>query len=340
MTLKSVCRTFLHGIAATAALCAPAVAADFNWRFQSNLNPGEPGFVAVEKFAEVVKEMSGGRMEIEIFNVGSLFPIPEGLDSISLGIAEMAALTGGYYAGKIGPFANLETGVPGSISTPTQRYSFFYDEGFLELAREVYGKHGVFYLGPQLSPSWDIVSNVPITSAADFEGLKIRAFGIEAKWYESLGAASEFLSGGEVYTALATGRIDAARWSSPSGNLKSSYQEVVKYYVQPSPMPVPNNFFAVNPDAWASLPDDLKAIMENAVIKSSLTYLSLAGLEDAAALQEFQNAGVKISTIPDDEWKKMQAKARSLWEAYADEDDDAKRGVEMLNAYLEKIGVN
>lgn len=340
MKLRSTCKMFLCGLAATAGFAGSVMAADFNWRFQSNLNPGEPGFIAAEVFADVVAEMSGGRLEIEIFNAGSLFPIAEGLDSVGLGIAEMAALTGGYFAGKIGPFANLETGVPGSISTPIERYSFFYDEGFLELAREVYGKHGVFYLGPQLSPSWDIVSNVPITSAEDFEGLKIRAFGIEAKWYESLGAASEFLSGGEVYTALATGRIDAARWSSPSGNLKSSYQEVVKYYIQPSPMPVPNNFIAVNPAAWDSLPDDLKAILEAAVIKSSLTYLSLASLEDAAALAEFEKAGVQISTIPDEEWQKMQAKARVLWEAYADEDEDARRGVEMLHAYLKKIGKN
>lgn len=339
LRLKTM-KTAVAGLLATFALTATAHAQEtFNWRIQSNLNAGEPGYVAVqEKFAKLAETMSGGRITFEIFPVGALFPIKDGLEAVGSGLAEMAVLTGGYYAGKLGPIANLESGVPGSLHTPIERYNFFYKEGFIDLARKAYAPYGVYYLGPQLSPPWDIMSKKPITSMEDFKGLKIRAFGLEAKWYEKMGATPVFLSGGEIYTALATGVIDAARWASPAGNMNNSFHEVAKYYVQPSPMPVPNNFFAVNAQAWEQLPDDLKAILEEAAVAASVEYLAISAMQDAQAMQKMQEAGVEISRVPPEEWAKMEAVARDLWQEYAKEGGLAERGVKMLNDYLAKLG--
>lgn len=311
----------------------------FRWRLQTNLNTGEPGHVSIEeKFAGFANRLSGGRLTIQVFPVGALFPIQDGLEAVATGLTEMAVLTGGYYAGKIGSFANLETGVPGSLRTPIERHNFFYKKGFLQLTREAFAKHGVFYLGPHISPRWDMMSKTPITSMADFKGLKVRSFGLEAKWYEKMGASPVFLSGGEIYTALATGVIGAARWGSPSVNFKTSFHEVAKFYVDPSPMPVPNNFFAVNPAAWNKLPADLKAILEEAAVAASLEYMALADLQDSAAMQRMEKAGVKISRIPPEEFAKMEAVARGLWSDYAKEGGYAAQGVKMLNDYLTELG--
>jgi TRAP-type mannitol/chloroaromatic compound transport system substrate-binding protein len=335
-------KSLLIGGAALLAgvISAGAVTAqDVHWRIQSNLNAGEPGYVAVqEQFANLVNKMSNGRMTFELYPVGSLFPIKDGLEAVSAGVTEMGVLTGGYYAGKMGPIATIESGVPGSLRTPMERFNFFYKRGFLELAREAYAKQGVFYLGPQISPPWDIMSTKPITSKADFDGLKIRSFGLEADWYSKMGASPVFLGGGEIYTALATGVIDAARWASPAGNLNNSFQEVAKYYVQPSPMPVPNNFFAVNQQAWDALPDDLKAVVEQAAVAASLDYLMRGMNDDAAAMQKMQEAGVEITTIPADEWATMEAEARVLWRAYAEQDEMSARGVALLDQFLSDLG--
>lgn len=340
--LRTLFKRALPGLAAglTGALFAQSVLAqEFTWRLQTNLNPGDPGHVAVEeRFAKLATEMSGGRIAFEIYPVGALFPIADGIEAVGAGVSEMAMLTGGYYTGKVGPIAALESGVPGSLRTPVERFDFFYKKGFIELPRKALEPYGVYYLGPQLSPQWDIISNKPITGMADFQGLKIRAFGLEAKWYESMGASPVFLSGSELYTALATGVIDAARWSSPAGNLNISLNEVAKYYVQPSPMPVPNNFFAVNKAAWDALPEDLQAILREAVISSSLEYLMLGLNNDAAAMAEMQAQGMEISTIPEEELTKMEAEARKLWMAYADEGGLAAEGVAMLSEFLTELG--
>lgn len=340
MAIRSKISVVLACLVAAFSLSTTAHAKDkFHWRIQSNLIAGEPGYVAVqEKFAKLATDMSGGRITFEVFPVGALFPVSEGLEAVGSGIAEMALLTGGYYAGKVGPFASLESGVPGGLRTPFERYNFFYKKGFIDLARKAYDKFGVYYLGPQLSPQWDIMSKKPITSIKDFKGLKIRSFGLEAKWYESMGATPVFMGGGEVYTGLATGVIDAARWASAAGNYNNSFQEVAKYYVRPSPLPVPNNFFAVNKRAWESLPDDLKAILSEAAVASSFDYLALGAMEDAKAMQKMIAAGVQVSTIPEDQWLQMEQAARDLWRQYEKEGGLAAQGVQLLNGYLVELG--
>lgn len=328
----------LAGIVAI-GLTGQAYAADFNWRMQSNLSTGEPGFESVrENFVEAVERMSGGRVEIELFPVGALFPIQEGLEAVGSGIAEIGMMTGGYFAGKMGPMATLESGVPGAERNAVERHAFFYKKGFIDLARQAYAPHNVYYLAPHISTQWDIISRKPITSRDDFDGLKIRSFGIEAKWYESMGASTVLLGGGEIYTALSTGVIDAARWGSPSVIQSIGLHEVAKHYVQPSPMPAPNNNFLVNQQAWESLPDDLKAIMSEAAKLASLDYMARGAQLDAKAMAEMQEAGVEVSRIPAEEWAAMEEQARELWSEYAENDKLSAQTVELMHEFLAEMG--
>lgn len=314
-------------------------AAEFEWRMQSNLSAGEPGFESVrENFVEVVERMSGGRIDIELFPVDALFPIKEGLEAVGNGIVQIGMMTGGYFSGKMGPIATLESGVPGAERSAIERHAFFYKKGFIDLARKAYAPYNVFYLAPHISPSWDIISTKPITSRKDFNGLKIRAFGVEAKWYKTMGASAVLLSGAEIYTALSTGVIDATRWGSPSVIQSLGLHEVAKYYVQPSPMPAPNNNFLVNQQAWDSLPNDLKAIMTEAAKLASLDYMARGALLDAKAMAEMAEAGVEVSRIPKDEWGEMEKEARKLWAEYAEEDELSAKAVAMMQEFLGEMG--
>lgn len=320
-------------------LAGNASSADFNWRMQSNLAEGEPGFESVrENFVEAVERMSGGRIDIEFFPVGALFPIQEGLEAVGSGVVEIGMMTGGYFSGKMGPIATLESGVPGAERNGIERHAFFYKKGFIDLARQAYAPHNVYYLAPHISTQWDLVSKKPIKSAKDFEGLKVRAFGIEANWYEAMGASTVLLGGGEIYTALSTGVIDAARWGSPSVIQSIGLHEVADYYIQPSPMPAPNNNFLVNQQAWDSLPDDLKAIMSEAAKLASLDYMARGAQLDANAMAEMQEAGVEISRIPLDEWAAMEEEARKLWAEYADHDELSAKTVALMQEFLEEMG--
>jgi TRAP-type mannitol/chloroaromatic compound transport system substrate-binding protein len=327
--------------AGTLSLGSTATSAQqVRWRMQSNLGAGEPGYESVRvSFVEALERMSDGRIKIQMHPVGALFPVQEGLEAVGTGVVEIAMMTGGYFTGKLGPIATLESGLPGAERTAMERYAFFYVKGFLEIAREAYAKHNVYYLAPHLSPQWDLIAKKPIKSAADFKGLKIRAFGIEAKWFESMGASPVMLGGGELHTALSTGVVDAVRWGSPAVIHRLGLHEAGKYFIQPSPLPAPNNNFLINRDAWDKVPSDLKAMFQEAAKLASLDYLARGAALDAAAIGQMKAAGVQIVQIPEAEWLEMEKKARALWADYAKQDPGhAARAVKLLQDYLVELG--
>jgi TRAP-type C4-dicarboxylate transport system substrate-binding protein len=53
------------------AMSAAAMAADYNWTFQTSETAGEPGFVNKTKWAKNVGVLSGGRIEIEILPIAA-----------------------------------------------------------------------------------------------------------------------------------------------------------------------------------------------------------------------------------------------------------------------------
>jgi TRAP-type mannitol/chloroaromatic compound transport system substrate-binding protein len=335
---KTLCAAAAGFVLATASSVATAQQT-FNWRMQSNLSAGEPGYESVRTmFVEALEEMSGGRLKISLHPVGALFPIAEGLEAVGHGIVEIGMMTGGYFSGKMGPIATLESGVPGAERDAIERYNFFYQKGFIDIAREAYGNHGVYYLAPHISPPWDIMSRRALRSKADFDGLKIRTFGIEAQWYEAMGASAVFLGGGEIYTALGTGVVDAVRWGSPSVHVKLGLHEVGRYFLRNSPLPAPNNHILVNQRAWNSLPDDLKSMMDKAARLASLDYIARGSMDDSAALAQMEAQGIELTEIPAEEWAEMEEIARGLWAKYADNDELSARAVKLLQEFLADLG--
>lgn len=311
-----------------------------NWRMQSNLSAGEPGYEAAKAmFVDQLSVISGGRIKIQLHPTGALFPIGQSLEAIGGGITEIGMAAGGYFVGKMGPIAALEMGTPGAERTPIERYNFFYEKGFIDIVREAYAKYGIYYLGPNLAPQWDIISRKPIRSMKDFEGLKIRATGIELPWYQSMGAAPVNLSGAEIYTALATNVVDAVRWGSPSVHLALGMPEVGKFYIEPSPMPAANNNILINKRAWDGLPDDLKAMLDWACKMASLDYLARGAMADGAARAKMKNEmGVEFVRIPPEEWAAMEKKAQEIWSGYADKDPLSGKAVALLKGYLADLG--
>ncbi len=330
----------LVSVAFVFPVCAASLqAAEFNLRMQANMGPKLTPYIALEReFVDGVRKMSAGRVEITLFPVGTLYPAAEGLDAVANGIVELGMSTGFYYAGKMGPIASMESGLPGAERDPIERNAYFYEKGFIDIVREAYAEHGVYYLAPNLSSPWELVSKVPLRNKLDFAGKRIRAGGIEAEWYSSLGAESVFISGSELYTSFATGVVDAVRWGDESQNMAQGLHEIARYYIKPAPMPAPNNHILVNMETWNSLPDDIQAILETAARQTSLTYMTLTRAGNARARKALEQAGMEFITIPVAEWLSMERVARAIWIKYAEEGEREARAVSLLLEFLSELG--
>jgi TRAP-type mannitol/chloroaromatic compound transport system substrate-binding protein len=210
----------------------------------------------------MVKKASNGRLIIEPYGAGVLFPVPESFDAVRDGVVQMAMVWSGYWAGKDPVFALCGTRPADPIVEFGE--NFYRSDYLAPIMFKVYEKYGVKSLGGfDLAPLEILMTNKPIRSLADFKGKKIRSAGIGATFYSALGAGTVSLSAPEIYQALQLGTVDGAEYNDYLVNKEMGLHEVTKYIIDPCLHcgATDDKDLLVNPKAWAELPDDLKAIV-------------------------------------------------------------------------------
>jgi TRAP-type mannitol/chloroaromatic compound transport system substrate-binding protein len=164
--------------------------------------------------------------------------------------------------------------------------------GGMELWNEVYEGHGVKVLHPYAVQGSEILSwsNKPINSLEDFKGLKFRTVGIWGRVLERLGAKVVSLSGGEVYTAMERGVIDALEFNTPQTDMELGLYEIAKYVTLPGiHQPAVPLETLVNERSWEKLPDHLKLIVEMALKETCFESMNETMKQDAEAMQFIRN---------------------------------------------------
>jgi len=316
-----VCVITVLALSVTGAFAEPA-GKKFNWRMTT---PGTRGTILHEQhafIAEHAKKASGGRLNIELFAAGELFPVFDAMQSVAKGVVEMCATYAGYQGG-LDPAFISGSSLPGPMPN--------YDELstkmnlMLPVSRELYGKFGVYLVGLFAQPPECFHSNRPITKVADFKGLKVRSSALQGMLLEKLGCTVIKLPSPEIYTALQLGTIDAVEYAGFGTNWEMGFQEVTKYIIEPTPhVQAGWGEIIVNPKAWKSLPPDLQAILELTVQAGSAWMFTNQLEADIKVRQKFIDAGVKVLTIAPDEWAQIEKAAFALWDEWAAKHPDNK----------------
>ena len=69
------------------------------WRAQSEENSGTNRFMAIEHFAELVKEKTNGNFVIEVYSAGTLYTQEALVDSVNYAVTECAFTSNDYHSG-------------------------------------------------------------------------------------------------------------------------------------------------------------------------------------------------------------------------------------------------
>ena len=220
MSRRSYLKTTAMGVAGAgaAALAMPAIARAENktWKLKLQSNWTGIGIEsqdrAVGRFVDRVNKLSGGRIEVTNFDAEVLLGIGETFNGVGTGVADLAVTASIYHRGTV-PVGEYLWSVPFFPVTNVEFYETMYQfMGLKELWREAYAPHNVMHLSYTCSDEWGaMMSTRPVESYADFQGMKVRAFGIWAEWLVKNGASIVVLPGGEIYTAIQTKILDAAR---------------------------------------------------------------------------------------------------------------------------------
>ena len=311
----------------------------YQWKMITTWPKNLPGLgAAPERLAERLRIMSNGRLDIKVYGAGELVGALEVFDAVSQGTAQMGHGAAYYWRGK-NPAAAMFATVPFGMNAQEMNGWLRYGGG-LELWQELYGK---FNLVPFAAGNSGVQMagwfNKEINSIDDLQGLKMRIPGIGGEVLSRAGGVPVILPGGEIFTALQTGVIDATEWVGPYNDLAFSLHTAAKYYYYPGwhePGPTLEAF--VNKDAWEALPPDLRAMIEVATQAINEDMLSEFTARNNAALDTLiDEHGVQLRRLPDDVIAALRASSAEVVAEIADADPLARRIYDSYMAYLEDV---
>jgi TRAP-type mannitol/chloroaromatic compound transport system substrate-binding protein len=214
------------------AVAAPAVVmaqAAAKWKMQSMWSSAELTYKAFEDLCTNINKLCAGKLEITPFAAGAVTGVFETLDAVIAGVLQGHASWAGYFSGKDPGLAVISDFVFG-YQHPWQAEAWYYQKGGLDMLREAYAKYNAYPVGVSWWGVESIVAKKPIKSMADFKGVKFRSpQGMTAEILTKLGASIVVLPGGEVYSALDKGVVDAADWATVSMNQRMGFHEVAKF---------------------------------------------------------------------------------------------------------------
>jgi len=295
----------------------------YKWRLVTSWPKNYPGLgMAPEKIANLVEEMSNGQMQITVYGAGEQVPAFGVFDAVSSGSHQMGHSGGYFWKGKV-PAAQFFTSVPFGL-TADEINAWVNRGGGLELWREIYEPFNIYPIpagntGTQMF-GW---FNKEINSLEDVKGLKMRIPGIGGEVLKKAGGIPVTLPGGELFTALQTGVIDATEWVGPYNDLTFGFHQAAKYYYYPGwHEPGPMLELLINMDAWNSLPKHLQVIIETATKAVNQDTLDEYLARNNQALTELVEVhGVELRKLPDDVIDEFRAISNEILSDLAEEDE-------------------
>ncbi len=311
-----------------AAGVAPAVHAQqaVRWRLASSFPKGlDTIFGTAELFSKQVKAMSGGKFEISVHAGGELTPPLGVVDAVQQGSVECCHTAPYYFYGKNEAFA-LGCAIPFGLNS-RQMTAWMYEGNGLKLMRELYAKYNMISFpmgntGAQMG-GW---FRKEIKSVKDLKGLKFRVSNLAGKVLERFGVIPQTLPGGEVYTALEKGTIDAAEWVGPYDDLKLGFNKVAPYYYYPGWWEGgPQLDLFVNQKAYDALSPENKAILESAASYAHVDMQAKYDGRNPNALKQLVGAGTKLRPFPPDVMTAAFKSANIVYEELNAKNEDWKK---------------
>jgi tripartite ATP-independent transporter DctP family solute receptor len=254
---------------ASIAIASPARAAQWSYKYASNVAVDHPLNVRMRECWIAVNRETNGRLDVQMFPNNQLGGDTAVLAQLRSGAVQFFTLDGGILQAVV-PVAAIQ-GVGFAFRDSAEAFRAM-DGPLGDYVRDAIRGAGM-YVHPKMFENGMrqiTSSSKPIRSSADLAGFKIRtpAGELWVDLFKSLGAAPAPLNFSELYTALQTRVFDGEENPYAIVDVGRLY-EVQKY------ISVTNHMWSAyhllgNQDAWKALPPDVQAIVERNLAKYAL----------------------------------------------------------------------
>jgi TRAP-type mannitol/chloroaromatic compound transport system substrate-binding protein len=312
---------------------------NYHWKMVTTWPKNFPGLgSAATNFSRLVDEMSEGRLTVTVYGAGELVPALGVFDAVSSGSVEAGHGAAYYWKGK-NTATQFFTAIPFGMNAQEMNGWLYYGGG-MELWREIYEPFNLVpFAGGNTGIQMAGWFNKQINSMDDIKGLKMRIPGLGGEVWNRAGGSSINIPGGELYTALQTGVIDATEWVGPYNDLALGFYQVADYYYYPGWHETGSTLeLIVNKDAFNALPKDLQAIVETASRMANQDMLDEFTGRNNTALQELINTHqVDVRPIPKPVLLELEKIAHQIYSEEAEKNPDFKRVYKAYKTFQDNV---
>ncbi|HGG60153.1 MAG TPA: TRAP transporter substrate-binding protein [Gammaproteobacteria bacterium] len=324
---------------AAKSAAAPASSRPIEWKMVTTWPKNFPGLGTGANFlAKTIEDMSGGRIRVKVYGAGEMAPAFEIFDVVSKGAAELGHGSAYYWKGK-NPALQFFSTVPFGL-TADEMNAWLYHGGGMELWREAYKPFG---LAPMAAGNTGVQMagwfNKEINSLDDLKGLKMRIPGLGGEVLKRAGGTPVNLPGGELFTAMQSGALDATEWVNPYNDLAFGLFKAAKYYYYPGwHEPGTTLECFVNQKAFDALPSDLQSIVLNAARVANQDMLAeYIARNNDALVKLVDEHKVDVRKLPDDVIENLRTLSDEVVAEVAAGSEQAKKIYESYRAFREKV---
>lgn len=280
--------------------------------------------IGAMKIADLVKARSNGAVQIRVYPAAQLGDLRELVELTKAGTVDMVLVTAGVAANFV-PSMNV-FGLPFLFNDVEQARALYKGPLARQLMKDAEGV-GLKGLGFNVLTFRSPMNNKrPLTSPADFQGLKIRLqqVPIHLDTYRALGASPVAIPYSEVYSAAQSGVIDGME-NSPSGVYAPKFHEVMKNY-STLPVFINTSILYMSMKTWDRLTPEQRAVIEKAADDGNEVINQEYFRVDAEALQKMEAYGTKVGKGPFN-LKAFREAVKPVYDKYVPQLPDSARKV-------------
>jgi tripartite ATP-independent transporter DctP family solute receptor len=277
-------------------------------------NPGTAQYDGVEKFAQLVKDKSKGKLTVKIFGGGALGGDLQVVSSLQGGTVEITQMNASLLNGLVKEFSVFD--FPFLFNTEEEAYAVVDGPVGKKLMDKLPEKGIVGLSYPELGFRHIHNSKRPVKTAADLKGLKIRV--IQTPVYidtiNAMGANATPLPFPEVYSALEQKTVDGA--TNPLVTIPvMKFNEVQKYLTITRHQYNPQ-IIIVSKRAWDKLAPDEQKVLQEAANEARDFERKVSREKNAQALVELKKT-MEITELPPAEIAKMREAVKPVIDKHA-----------------------
>jgi TRAP-type C4-dicarboxylate transport system substrate-binding protein len=304
-------------IAALPLVSGSASAETYELKVSHFLPPNHTINKEMQRWADELKQKSGGRLVLSVFPAGQMGPLPRQYDLARTGVADIAFFLHGATPGrfKLTEVAQLPfTFWKGNTPVSNAQGSFEVTSAAGDLTKEHQGVHILYVLA--LTTGGLYFSKATVHAPADLKGLRIRHNGpIASAALSAWGATPVAVLPAEVSDAMQKGTIDGVTFNY---EVSESYQmaNVVKTVTEISPAAA-TFALVMNGDKYEKLPADLKKLIDDTTGPAAARRVgALYDAAEAHGKEYMLKGGVTVTSVSPEgfaQFKKMVDPVTGDW---------------------------